>query len=212
MKEYKYWFYYLKDKKTDKYYLYAYSNDKTTSDLFEYQRNMSKFHIKVKAISKEDVHYFAENHQCKILEAFPIEVYDRDSNEKFTTLYALTTTEKLNYLHMDANVPIMIYKNAWTNPLIFKKDIQKALFDLDYYKYFLNLAETIEPNAKRKFDKKIVENIRQMCEDGGFNPYEQEDYYFDSYVNLIAQRLPNLEENIIVDRLAILVKCIKDTL
>lgn len=211
MKEYKYWFYYLKDKDNN-YYLYAYSNDKTTSELFEYQRNMNKFHTKIKKISKDEVHYLAENHQCKILETFPIEIYDRDNNEKFTTLYALTTTEKLEYMHMDANISIKIYKNAWTNPLIFKKDIQKALFDLDYYKYFLNLAETIEPNAKRNFDKKIVENIRQMCEDGGFNPYKQDNTYFDSYVNLVSQRLPNLEESVVVDKLAILVKCIKDTL
>ena len=193
-------------------YLYAYTNDKSISETFEKQRNMSKFYRVTKKMTSEDVHNLAEDYQCMIVEMVPVEFYDKDTDESYTVQYALTTTEKLDFIYYMSNTSITIYKNAWTNPLIFNDEIQKALFNLNYYKYYLHIADTLTNDAKKKLSNKIVENIRQICEEGGFYPYKQQDEYFNSYIDMIYKRIPDLEEDVKIDQLAILVKCIKDTI
>lgn len=213
MKTYKYWLYYkINDDETDSYDLYAYTNDKSISEIFEKQRNMGKFYRAIKKMTTEDVHDLAENYQCMIVEMVPIEFYDKDTDESYTVQYALTTTEKLDFIYYMSNTSITIYKNSWTNPLIFNDEIQKALFNLNYYKYYLHIADTLSSDAKKKLSNKVVENIRQICEDGGFYPSQQQDEYFNTYIDMIYKRIPDLEEDVKVDQLAILVKCIKDTI
>lgn len=212
MQQYKYWMYYIYDDNDETYNLYAYTNDKVISKTFESQRNMDKFKKVSKTLDKLEVHNLAEDNQCQLLELMPVEFYDSECDEKYVVTYALTTEEKLNFIHISANAQLNLYKNSWTNPLIFKKEIQKALFTIDYYKRFVNIADTLTPNAKHNLAHDIIDNIRQICEDGGFYPSHQEDEYFDSYVDAVYNRLPEFSEDIEVDQLAILIKCIKDTL
>lgn len=213
MKTYKYWLYYKIDEdNSESYDLYAYTNDKSISETFENQRNMSKFRRVIKKMTPKDIHDLAENYQCMIVEMVPVEFYDRENDESYTVQYALTTTEKLDFIYYMSNTSISVYKNSWTNPLIFNDEIQKALFNLNYYKYYLHIADTLSADAKKKLSNKVVENIRQICEDGGFYPNHQQDEYFNTYIDMIYNRIPDLEEDVKVDQVAILVKCIKDTL
>lgn len=205
-KLYKYWIYYLKGE------IYAYTDDKVLAKIFENQRDTDKFEKETRKLNKLEVHDMAENYQCQMLEIYPIEFYDDETKEKYSVSYALTTSEKLEFIHLSTNVELNIYKNTWTNPLIFKKDIQKALFTLNYYKYFINIADTLTPNAKHNLAHDIIDNIRQICEDGGFFAANQEESYFDTYTSMVCNRLPELGEDVEVDQLAILIQCIKETL
>lgn len=213
MKTYKYWLYYkIDDEDDDTHSLYAYTNDKSIAAVFENQRNMDKFYKTTKNMTSIDVHNLAEDFQCMILEMQPVEFYDDENDETYLVQYALTTTEKLDFIYYMSNVSLTIYKNAWTNPLIFNDDIQKALFTLNYYKYYLHIADTLTNDAKKRLANKTIDNIRQICEEGGFYPAKQEDAYFNSYIEMVTKRLPDMDEDVKVDQLAVLVKCIKDTM
>ena len=212
MKEYKYWMYYKIDSYDDTYDLYAYTDDKVLADMFESQRNMKKFKRVVKKLDNKGVHDLAEDYQGMILQVFPIKFYDYDTKDVIPVKYALTTMEKLDFIYYSSNTSLTVYKNAWTNPLIFNKEIRNALFELNYHKYYLYIAESLSDKAKSNLKNKIVDNIVQICEDGGFYPQHQRSEYFDKYTEMIHSRIPGMDDEIKVDELSILVKCIKDTL
>lgn len=211
MSEMKYYMYY-KINEDDDYDLYSYTDDKKISEMFESQRNMKKFKKITKKLDTKGIHELAEDYQGLILEIFTINFYDYDNDKTIPVKYALTTMEKLDFIYYSSNTSLTVYKNVWTNPLIFNKEIRNALFDLNYHKYYLYIAESLSSKARNNLKNKVVDNISQICEDGGFYPNHQDKEYFDTYTEMVHSRIPGMDEEIKVDELSILVKCIKDTL
>ena len=207
---YKYYMYYKKDK-NDKYKIYAYTDDKHIAKLFENQRNMSKFKVKVKDITKDDIKALAEYHQTSILEIVPIKFYDRETNKEYNVDYALTTLEKLEFIRLNSIATIKIYNSAWDSPLIFKKEIQKALFVLGYYDCHIYLSNNID-NVIHDNDNKMIRNIKSILKDNIFYTEENEDEYIKDYIELICSTNQDMQDNIKIDQLSILIKCIKETL
>lgn len=211
MMKFKYYIYYLRDEDGG-YNLYAYTDRKYLAKMFERQRNMDKFKVKIKDLTKEDVHNMAYDYRTLMLDIIDITFYDDELNKKYKVDYALTTGEKLEFIHKCTAVSLKVYNNVWTSPLIFNKEIQKALFTLNYYTYHLYIAYSLDDKAYEKMNKKIVTNIKAICEDGGFFPANQEDSYFKFYVESVLEKNKEMEDALEVDQLAVLIKCIKDTM
>ena len=126
---FEYWIYIYKKENI----IYAYTDNKKYSKLFEENRNMDSFKRIHRYITQEDVNYLARNSQGCYLKKSVLKGYNKDINK--WEEYDLVMTESECITIQNAGVKLMydtIYNHCWINPMIFNKKIRKALKVLGY--------------------------------------------------------------------------------
>lgn len=150
MKEIKYWIYYYKDSED----VYAYTDNKTYAMLFELDRDMKLFKRVKKIMSREDIHYLAQEYQNKLLNLIELDIYDKYRERWFKGSIAMTSEEYFSITL--AEVQLMesdLYQHCWEHPGKFKNKIVKALEVLEYNNVYRQITSTsnddeVKINAK----------------------------------------------------------------
>ena len=128
---YKYWFFYIKPEFVDDVVsfqystnLYAYTDSKLYAESFMNMRNMDKFVLKKRKITRGDVNYFATNFPDGYLseEKLPTRPKGKVIN------VVMTKSERTD---LENNINHIMYCKLWkytvVNPNIFKKKYKKSL-------------------------------------------------------------------------------------
>lgn len=156
MKEYKYWFYYLKDDKT----LYAYTDQKELARKFESTRDMNIFYKIKKVISKDALNSLAEEYQNKYLNEYELNTYDTNTGYKCKVYIVMTQEEYMTVLASDAGILVGLNSHCFYDPRIFKDEIQEALNEI-YYKYFFTSISSGKA-ILYEFDENVNLTIDQL--------------------------------------------------
>lgn len=139
-KTYLYWIYYMKE--NDKYKIYAYTDQKELSTLFEEFRDMSKFYIKKIKLNREDVNNLAELYQPLYL--MEKELTYRKFNKVGKIKMAITMMENLTLQNHISKIHIdLLLGNVSFNidPNLLKPKIRDALTVLGYTELYNYIYE-----------------------------------------------------------------------
>jgi len=163
--KYKYWLIYIKSTDIDiAYELYAYTDNKKYMKQFKEERNMDKFLIMMKKLTKKEIHQLTEEYNSSFL--IPFEGKTRVESEKYIDQFSIMATkeEKLNVVNVCTDV---IMSKMWTSvsydPMLFKEKYKHMFVRLGYYNayrylcldfdldYFEDIASEFEPDYLSAF-------------------------------------------------------------
>ena len=134
-KKRKIWIFYLleEDHGTDKYDIYAFTDNISYVEGFVKTRNMSKFYMKACKLDKAEYNDLIRHYMNSELDIF--EGHTKTSNKYKSKEFeiVLTRREKIQMQSISSlYINDYIYKNVWDSPFVFKKKYQKALDILKY--------------------------------------------------------------------------------
>ena len=120
MKEvYKYWIYYINPKYVDDItciiddsLIYAYTDVKELSDIFEFYHDMSKFAKKKVELDRLEVNLLARDEQRKMLKFRKFTTHDKSGNVKIVDIPVTSDEEKYIDLQVMSSLNNLIYKKS----------------------------------------------------------------------------------------------------
>lgn len=164
--QYKYWLIYIKSTDINiDLELYAYTDKKSYMKQFKMERNMNKFVIIEKNLSKEEVHRLTVDYNTLYL--LQLKGRTRLNSKNYIGNFSIVVTkeERLNVVNVCSDVILSkIWATIEYRPNIFKKKYQTALLLMGYtdaYKYlsldfcsnsrFEDIAAEFEPDYLNTF-------------------------------------------------------------
>lgn len=164
-KKYKYWLIYIKSTDINiAYELYAYTDNKKYMKQFVEERDMNKFIVMMKKLTKNEIHMLTEEFNSSFL--IPLEGKTRTEGKKYIGQFSIIATkaEKLNVMNTCTDV---IMSKMWSSicydPMLFKNKYKEMFVRLGYYNayrylcldfdldYFEDIASEFEPDYLSAF-------------------------------------------------------------
>lgn len=147
VEEYKYWFIYIYYE--NEYEFYAYTDQKEILKYFKRDRNMKKFKIEKKKISKEYVNYLAKEYKDLYLEIFSARTKNLES-DSYTiekVKIAITQREKLTINNFAANlIFVKLWETIECEPYVFKPNFLRSLTFIHYTEAYDYINTYESPN------------------------------------------------------------------
>lgn len=146
-KTYPYWIFYEIDKDR-RYSVYAYTDSKELSKLFEKQRDMSIFIKEKKHFTSDDLYILHENCPGCLLTKRDGETYI--DNKRKNIELVLTESEHIDLMVMTQRIQSILATSSFDNPFLFKDKYAKALSVIKYIASYLNNTKSMDINIDKK--------------------------------------------------------------
>ena len=153
---FKYWFFYIKPEFKDLVYteedssLYGYTDNKEYSKLFKEQRDMNKFIVIKKEISKEEVNFLAREYPKEYLIKKTLKTKSSGMGSKIVDYdLVMTRYEELMIQTISYKVTTVdIFVSTWMDPKIFDDKYYSALKTIGY-NYHFNILNNCDKEERK---------------------------------------------------------------
>lgn len=155
-KTYPYWIFYEIDSNRKKS-VYAYTDSKEISKLFQKQRDMNIFIKEKKYFTSDDLYTLYEESPGCLLSKREGETCLNNIRKNIEI--ALTESEYIDLIVMTERIKNTLSSSSFTNPFIFKHKYREALTVIKYSVSYLNNAKSINENIDKMLSNVLEDHL-----------------------------------------------------